>query len=329
MSPRILITGGYGYVGGRVAQALVASGATVQLGTRREYIAPPEWLPQATAVKMDWRSTATLQSACVGVDAVVHLAAMNEVDAARDVQGALEVNGMWSLRLLEASQAAGVRRFVYLSTAHISGAPLGGEIDEQCVPRPNHPYAMTHKVAEDFVLAAHDSHRIEGVVLRLSNGFGAPAHAGVDRWTLLVNDLCRQAVTSRALILQSPGLQWRDFVTLEDAALAVRHVLGMSQDKIGDGLFNLGGDAPLRVIDMAGLIAARCQAVLGFTPAIKRPEPKLGEAPAELAFSSEKLKCTGWVPARRHAVEIDATLRLCVAAFGVASTRSNVTSESR
>ena len=316
MSQRILITGAFGYVGGRVAQTLAAGGAAVSLGTRQVYASSPVWLQEAEVVPMDWHSTATLQTACAGVDAIVHLAAMNEIDAARDMQGALEVNGMWSLRLLEAAQAAGVRRFVYLSTAHVYGAPLTGVIDESQVPRPAHPYAVTHKVAEDFVLAAHDSRKIEGVVLRLSNGFGAPAHPAVNRWTLLVNDLCRQAVATRTLVLQSAGLQQRDFITLEDAAQAIAHALALPQNLLGDGLFNLGGDASIRVIDMAELVAARCMIVLGFTPGIKRPEPRAGEmqageAQASLVYSSEKLKRTGWLPARRHAIEVDATLALC------------------
>ena len=105
MSQRILITGAYGYVGGRVAQTLSAGGAAVSLGTRQEQVSPPAWLPSAQVVHLDWRSNAALQSVCAGTDAIVHLAAMNEVDAARDLQGALEVNGMWSLRLLEAAQA--------------------------------------------------------------------------------------------------------------------------------------------------------------------------------------------------------------------------------
>lgn len=311
MSQRVLITGAYGYVGGRVAQALAARGAAVSLGTRQPRASSPAWLPHAKVVSMDWRTTASLHTACTGIDAIVHLAAMNEVDAAGDAQGALDVNGMWSLRLLEAAQAAGVRRFVYLSTAHVYGALLAGTIDESRVPRPRHPYAVTHKVTEDFVLAAHDSGKIEGVVLRLSNGFGAPAHLAVDRWTLLVNDLCRQAVATRTLVLQSPGVQRRDFITLEDAAEAIAHVLALPLAALGDGLFNLGGDASMRVIDMAELIAARCQAVLGFTLVIKRPEPKAGETAPGLTYSSAKLLRTGWVPARRHAIEIDATLQLC------------------
>ena len=59
-------------------------------------------------------------------------------------------------------------------------------------------------MAEDFVLAARDRGLIGGFVLRLSNGIGAPAHPGVDRWTLVVNDLGRQVLTGK---LEAPDLR--------------------------------------------------------------------------------------------------------------------------
>lgn len=316
MTKRVLITGGYGYLGGRVAQALAAQGWHVSLGTRRVVAAAPEWLPGAAPTRLDWDSNGSLKAACSDQNAVVHLAAMNEIESSRDPVGALRVNGIDSLRLLEAANAAQVPRFVYLSTAHVYGAPLAGVIDETTLPRPAHPYAITHRVAEDFVLAAHDAGKIEGAVLRLSNGFGAPAHAGVDRWTLLANDLCLQAATTRALVLSSAGLQRRDFITLEDVARAIGHVLELPKAELADGLFNVGGDAPMRVVEMAELIAARCEVVLGFAPALQRRAAKPGEATMALDFSSSKLQGTGFVLKRNHVNEIDATLRLCEQAFG-------------
>lgn len=181
MSYSVLLTGGLGYLGGRLACALVAVGHQVRCGTRRPGAAAPDWLPGMSMVMLDWASTEALTEACRGVDCIIHLAAMNEVESTRDPVGALEMNGLASLRLLEAAKAAGVRRFVYFSTAHVYGAPLQGSIDETSLPRPVHPYAITHKVAEDFVLAAHDRKQIEGVVIRLSNGFGAPVTPDVDR----------------------------------------------------------------------------------------------------------------------------------------------------
>ena len=316
MTRRALITGGYGYVGGRVARELALRDWDITLGTRRAQRARPDWLPQAVTIQFDWNSSEQLVAACAGQDAVIHLAAMNEKECSADRLGALAFNGGASLRLLEAAEKSGVKRFVYVSTAHVYGAPLAGEIDEGHVTRPAQPYAITHKVAEDFVLAAHDARRIEGVVLRLSNGFGAPVHADIDCWVLLVNDLCRQVVTNGTLVLRSAGLQRRDFITLADAARAIAHVLELPEIKLADGLFNLGGDAPMRIIDMANLILERCAASLGYRPRLQVGERGPGEQAAGLCYSSEKLQRTGFSLLREHAKEIDATLRFCARLFG-------------
>jgi UDP-glucose 4-epimerase len=313
---RILITGGMGYVGGRVAQTLAETAHfQLALGTRQAQ-RPPAWLPGSDVVLIDWSSPESIRAVCEGVDIVLHLAAMNEIESARDPAGALQVNGVNSIRLLQASQASGVERFVYLSTAHVYGAPLAGRIDESTCPRPVHPYATSHRAAEDAVLAAHDEKRLTGVVLRLSNAFGAPAHPGVNRWTLLVNDLCRQAATDRRLVLRSAGLQRRDFVTLHDVGRALAHVLELPPQRLGDGILNIGGAWAPRVIDVAELVQARCSVVLGFTPAIVRPEPAAGEMTLDLDYRIDRLLATGFALTGDRDAEIDATLRLCCTAAG-------------
>ena len=321
---RVLVTGAYGYTGGRIAQALAhGGGAEVWLGTRNTAHSAPAWLPQARPVMLDWQSPVSLERACEGADAIVHLAAMNEIDSVRDAAAALDVNARQTLSLLNAAIAEKVPRIIYMSTAHVYGAPLRGLIDEHTLPRPVHPYAITHKVAEDFVLAAFDTGTIEAVVLRLSNGFGAPAHADVDRWTLLANDLCRQAVTEGSLTLSSSGLARRDFVTLEDVGRAVEHVLHLPAARLADGLFNLGGDAAMQVIEMTELIASRCEHVLGVRVPVRRATPRPDERSDELRYSSAKLQGTGFRLTRNHTVEIDATLRLCAAEFGAAGLRAS------
>lgn len=309
---RVLITGGFGYVGGRIAQALAALPDThVVLGSRRAQ-EKPEWLPTASLVVTPWDGPERLRQACSGVDTVIHLAAMNEIEAARDPVGALEANGVATARLLEAAKGSKVERFIYLSTAHVYGAPLVGRIDETTCPRPVHPYATSHRAAEDVVLAAHDTGALNGIVARLSNSFGAPTHPAVDRWTLLVNDLCRQAVTTGQLSLRSAGLQRRDFVTLTDVGRAIVHFVGLPREATGDGIFNLGGAWVPTVLEMAQLVAARSKAVLGFPVEIKRPEPGPGEVSQPLDYRLDKLLRTGFRLVSNHEAEIDATLALCL-----------------
>jgi UDP-glucose 4-epimerase len=317
MNDKVLITGASGYIGGRLVQALAEEPRFhLRLGTRQPLTIRPAWLGEAEIVSLDLLSQEDLNSACRGVRYVIHLAALNEIESLANPEEALLINGLGSLKLLEAAKRAGVERFIYFSTAHVYGAPLVGIIAEESLARPNHPYAITHKVAEDFVLAAHDKKDIQGIALRLSNGFGAPASVNVNRWTLIVNDLCRQAVTTGKLVLKSSGLQWRDFITLSDVVRSVQHFLTLPASACQDGLFNLGGECALQIIHLTRRIADRASRFLGFTPPIQRPEPTPGESFQPLEYRIDKLKSTGFTLCRNIDEEIDATLYFCKEVFG-------------
>lgn len=313
---RVLITGGLGYLGGRLAQYLVLqSGYEVSLGSRRG-IEALDWLPQAKVIKTQWDSSSDLERACMGADAVVHMAGMNAQDCAGDAVAALEFNGVATARLVQAAIRQGVKRFVYVSTAHVYGSPLCGVITEETCPASLHPYATSHRAGEDVVRNAHDSGKIEGIVIRLSNSFGFPVHQEANCWMLLVNDLCRQAVVERHLTIRSAGLQQRDFVTLHDVSRGILHVLNMPHATMVDGVFNLGGGRALRIIDMVEMIRSRCEQVLGFIPEISRPAPLPGEGGGMLEYRIDKLSATGFTLSGGFEAEIDATLRFCKEAFG-------------
>lgn len=315
MKTSVLITGACGYVGGRVAVALAESGYQVYCGTRKVDLTPPDWLPSMRMVHIDWGSEEMLIEACRGMDFVIHLAAMNEIESAEDPVGALTMNGVSTLRLLNASIATKVRRLLYFSTAHVYGSPLQGEINELTLPRPIHPYAISHKVAEDFILAAHDLEKIEGVVIRLSNGFGAPATPNVNRWTLLVNDLCRQAIENGELRLKSSGEQLRDFITLGDVARAVIHLIKLDRHSLANGLFNLGGGKAISILEMAEKVVSRWKVLSGNEIQIIRPASNMLQ-PLSLDYQCNKLGSTGFTLMSSDDGEIDATLKLCKKTYG-------------
>lgn len=315
MSKRVLITGGYGYLGGRIAVELANNPEWIVRLSSRKAQAAPSWLPQAETVAMDVQESGSLPAAMTGVQAVVHLAAMNENECVTDPGRAVLINTLGTLNALQAAIDAGVKQFIYFSTAHVYGVPLVGNITEQTLPRPIHPYAITHHAAEDFVLAAYDQKKITGIVVRLSNGFGAPMHPDVDRWTLLVSDLCRQAVTNRNLSMRSSGLQRRDFVTLHDVGRVLSHVIDLPKERLGNGIFNVGGAWAPRIIDMAELVQSRCSAVLGFTPEIVCPKPDPSEVSLGLNYCIDKLLATGFTLTGDPIQEIDTTLLLCHDAY--------------
>ena len=312
---RVLITGGLGYLGGRICRAFSEAGWFVRVTTRRAISAAPKWAASCDVVELDANNEADLRRACAGCNLLVHLAAANEVDSARDPKSALRVNGQEGLAWLLAAEAEGIKRIVYFSTAHVYRAPLVGRFDEQTLPNPRHPYAITHRVMEDFVLAAHASRRMEGVVLRLSNAIGAPVDPNINRWTLVANDLCRQAVVNGSLTLKSSGLQLRDFIALADVTRAVLHFSELSRGKLQDGLYNLGSGHSTSVYDLAGLIATRASLILGRDITIERAAPSVMEGTQMLELCVDKLLATGFRFCSSLTEEIDSTIMLCQTAF--------------
>jgi UDP-glucose 4-epimerase len=312
---KLLITGGFGYLGSRLAQYFASQGGyDIVLGSRASQDVP-EWSPQARVVNIPWDSAGGLDDACAGVDVIIQAAGLNAQACYSDPVAALEFNGAATGRLLQTAIRQKVRRFIYVSTAHVYSSPLEGRITEESCPASLHPYATSHRAAEDLVRHAQQRELIEGIVVRLSNAFGAPAHKDANCWMLLVNDLCRQAVQTRKLELRSSGLQQRDFITLEDVACAAGHLIGLTREQYGDGLFNLGG-ASLSVWEMTQRIAARCRAVLGFSPEIVRPEPALNERIASLHYDCTKLRKTGFRLTGVMDNELDNTLLMCSQTWG-------------
>lgn len=314
MKKTILITGGLGYLGGRIALALsVNRDYVIRLGTHRVVRDLPKWIKSNdfSVVHADVLLEDTLDTACQEVDYVIHLAALNEIECLANPNQAFLVNTLGTLKLINAAEHAGVQRIIYFSTIHIYGAPLSGTITEKTLPCPLHPYAITHRAAEDFIIAAHKEKRLTGIVVRLSNGFGAPTDPLINRWALVANDLCLQAVTQRKLILKSAGLQNRDFVTLTDIGRAAGHLLSIPSDTYDDCIFNLGGENSIAIMGMAEIITRRCGDVLGYIPPIIRPEPRGDEVSGKIEYRIDKLKSTGFSLVSNFNEEIDATLKLC------------------
>jgi UDP-glucose 4-epimerase len=307
---RILVTGGQGFIGGRLTQYLMRAGHQVDIGSRIAAASPP-WAQQASVVQMDWLDHRSLERLCTDVDVVIHAAGMNAQDCSAAPVAALDFNGVATARLAAAANSAGVRRFIYLSTAHVYASPLVGFITEDTCPRNVHSYASSHLAGENAVLALNHQGSMTGIVLRLSNAFGAPVHREVNCWMLLVNDLCRQAVTSRSLVLRTAGLQRRDFVTLTDVGRAISHVTELKNEQIGSAIFNVGGAWAPSVLEMAKIITTRCRVILGYTPSIACPDPIEAEVTVDLVYQIDRLLRTGYSMAGQTIAEIDRLLIFC------------------
>ena len=312
---KVLITGGFGYLGGRIGQYFSSQGCDVTLGSRVQR-GRPSWLREAKIVKITWESPALLEELCGEFDVIVHAAGVNAQECAEYPLKALEFNGVATGRILDASIRCEVKKFIYLSTAHVYASPLTGSIDERHCLNSLHPYATSHRAAEDLVRYYNKKRDIIGIVARLSNAIGAPAYSGPNCWTLMANDLCKQAVLTKKIKLKTSGLQIRDFITITNLARAIMHLQNLSKEKLGDGIFNIGGQSPMRVLDIAHLIQSRCCSVLGFNPEIICTQADSKDESNHLDFNVDKLMSTGFKLLENKIEEIDNNLIRCKKWFG-------------
>ena len=288
----VLITGHTGFLGGRIVQYLS--------GTRKFILKfYPNDITDAWAAgqyRMD------------DIEAIIHLAAnYDSTNGPVDHEKSMRVNSLGTLNMLNAAIAAGVKRFIYFSTVHVYGSPLTGTITEETLPRPLSPYAITHKAAEDWVLAAHTKKEITGIVLRLSNSFGCPANDSKNAWMPIINNMCRQAVETGTITLQSTAVQERDFITVEDVCRAVEHFLSLPEEKCLDGLFNVGGDNTMSIVEAAVEVAYKSDSIRD-TRVI--PTGSLDTIPYGFSYCIDKLRETGFELTNNVGKEIHDTLTL-------------------
>ncbi|MDD2806169.1 MAG: NAD(P)-dependent oxidoreductase [Elusimicrobiales bacterium] len=312
----VLITGGLGYVGGRLAERLGRQpDCRVLLADLPVKGALPAWAEKFKVLPIDVLDKRSLAAAFAETkaDAVIHLAALNDAQCARDPELAAEVNTKGTYNVLEAAAAAGTQRCIYFSTFHVYGPAAGDTISEATPAMPAHPYGTTHRAAEDWVSYFRAYKGMKTLIFRMSNSFGCPMDKDVNAWTLVFNDLCRQLQTAGAITLKSAGTQHRDFITLSDAAEAVRYFLFDIPEEWGDGLYNLGSGTSLSILDAARRVEKVYEAKYGRKPgAITTGPAATGAAqPKPVNYVIDKLKAAGFTPAGSMDAEIEKTLTLC------------------
>lgn len=309
MSATVLLVGGFGNLGGRIAAHLSQfQNHQIVLASRKKQAAPL-WAKDAQTIQLDVTDPKTFTNIPKSVNCIVQLAATNDVDSAQNPELARTVTTEGTASLLNAAIRNGIERFVYFSTAHVYGAPLQGTFTESSPTHAVHPYAKTHLEAESAVATAHERGDIQGIRVRLSNGFGRPMAYEAADWRTLTSDLCRQAVVEKRMEMRADGLQERNFITKTDVARAVQHLIALPTSLISDGLFNLGGSQSQSLLAMATTIQERAQKKFSSEIPLHRPEPTSADI-QHLNFDIHKLLNTGFSLTEDTLGEIDDFLNM-------------------
>lgn len=245
-----------------------------------------------------------------GVDVVVHLAGANEVASLKDPDRALTTTIAAAQRVAHLGTAAGVRRFVFVSTIHVYGRAItdGATLSEETVPLPQSIYSIA-RLASEYLFDAARGPDTETVVFRVTNAVGAPCDPEVDRWSLVTNDLCRSASLRDRVELRTDGMQWRDFVALEDVTSFLQ--VAASDDSVPSGTYNLGSGQPVTVRALAVMVQDAFEELTGHRPELRAPDVR-PDPPQPYWVRVDRLAQLGLRPGTSLQAAVMETAKFCL-----------------
>jgi UDP-glucose-4-epimerase GalE len=321
---RVLVTGGAGYVGSVSVEALVDAGHDVVVfddlskGHRDAVVAG------ARLVEGSYADRAILPDllATTPVDAVLHCAARSLVgESIADPALYYRENVAGGVTLLETLREAGVKRFVFSSTAAVYGEPVEIPIREDAALAPINPYGETKRTVEGALRWYGAAYGLRSVSLRYFNVAGASERNGEvhDPETHLIPNVLR-AVEGRGEVTvfgtdypTPDGTCLRDYIHVEDLARA--HLLALEATAPGDPrtagpdggaaalALNLGNGGGFSVREILAAVEAATGA-----PVPHRVGPRrAGDPPALVADASRAREVLGWAPRHRDLVAIVAS----------------------
>lgn len=218
-----LVTGGGGFIGSNLVQALIERGQQVRVldnfaTGRRQNLAGFE--DKIELLEGDIRDRVIVERAVEGVDYVLHQAALGSVP--RSVQDPLtsnDVNVNGTLNLLWAAKKARVKRFVSASSSSVYGNTPQLPKEESMVPNPISPYAVSKLAAERYTMSFNAVYGLQTVALRYFNVFG-PKQDPASQYAAVIPRFITAIMQGNAPIVYGDGEQSRDFTYIDNVVQA-------------------------------------------------------------------------------------------------------------
>jgi UDP-glucose 4-epimerase len=280
----VVVTGGGGFIGSHLVDALIDAGANVRVidnfaTGRREFLNRA-----AELLELDLSRTGAIGAAFDGVDTVFHVAALPRIplSIAKPVETHL-ANVVGTLNVLMAARDAKVRRVIYSGSSSVYGEQLRLPFTETMTPNPLNPYALQKYVGEQYARMFHRLYGLGTLTLRYFNVYG-PRMAAEGAYLTAIAAFLSARRQGRALEIFGDGEQTRDFTHVGDVVRA--NLLAMDAPVADGRALNIGRGHNVSVNRVAAMIGGEV---------VHKP-PRPGEMRDTLADNSQARAMLGWEP---------------------------------
>jgi UDP-glucose 4-epimerase len=288
-----LVTGGAGFIGSHIVEALVRRGDQVRVldnfatGKPANLVAVEDGIELLTGDVCDQGAIAR---AVAGCEVVFHQAALASVP--RSVEDPLATHAACAtgtLTVLHAARQAGVRRVVFAASSSAYGNQPQPRKSETDLPSPLSPYAAAKLAGEQYCEAFWHSYSLETVPLRYFNVFG-PRQDPSGPYAAVIPLFIKSILAGQAPTIYGDGLQTRDFNYVENVVQA--NLLAAGASNAPGKVFNVGSGVAVSLLDLL----QELNAIFGteIAPVLKPPRP--GDVRDSLADISRSREVLGYRP---------------------------------
>ena len=272
---RAIVTGGAGFIGSHMVDLLIKKNFHVTvidnfIGGNKKNIKHHIKNKNFKFVKLDiCKINNNKYNLFKDVDYVYHFAGISAIlPSIEKPSKYMNVNIQGTVKVLEASRKAKVKKFVYAGSASCYGLN-NSEIDEKTKISTEHPYALSKYLGENAVLHWGKVYNIPVNVIRIFNAYGTRVRTSEDYGSVF-GVFFNQKIKNKPLTVVGDGKQERDFVYVTDVANAFYLA---SITKKNCNIYNVGTGSPQKIITLAKLIGGK----INFVP-IRRGETKKSKA---------------------------------------------------
>lgn len=292
---KVLVTGGAGFIGSNLAEALLKRRHVVRVlddfstGKRENLIFGKEY-PSLEILEGDIRDLPTCKKAIKGVEYIFHQAALPSVQrSVEDPETSNAVNVGGTLNILLAAKEKGVKRVIYASSSSIYGDTPTLPKHEEMPPHPLSPYALQKYIGEQYCRLFNQLYGLDSVSLRYFNIFG-PKQDPNSIYSAVIPRFIDALLHDRPPIVFGDGEQSRDFTFIENVVQA--NLLAMSATHLHGEAMNIACGKRISLNQLLKIL----KKILGSKLAPIYQEPRKGDVRHSLADIHKSKKIINYMP---------------------------------
>ena len=250
---KILIIGGCGYLGARIAEYLASSDYQISILNRSRPAGYEKWSSLMNDFILgdiqDERVIEIIKDR--NFEIIINLVSLDHHQSNENPNLVSSINVMPTWNILEKLSNNGLKKFIYFSTIHVYGKIPNQLISEDYPLSPINTYGLTHLLSENICNYFNHKTNIECINIRLSNSYGSPVFKENNCWWLVINDFCKSAFNFKKINLNSDGSPQRDFIHSFDICSAIKLII---ETNLKDNIFNIASGKTFTILELAHIV---------------------------------------------------------------------------